>query len=156
MHLFHFSWYQFHSNLSEVHHFLTPIMVVVGVWWLLLLLVVVVSLLIKVMVLFCCRCMFDVYSYQETKDNFRRLICLRRCLSLLNLTSWYPATYLLSHYLLNFYLHFSFCISFNGFLGSAVSGVLIATGFSADFDESNDFISFLLGVHHVVENVLRF
>ena len=50
-------------------------------------------------------------------------------------------TYLINPYLLNFYLYFfSFCISFNGVLGSTVSGVCIVTEFSVDFDEINDFI----------------
>ena len=40
----------------------------------------------KVLVLFYCWCLFGVYLYQETKDNFWREVCLLCCLSLLNLT----------------------------------------------------------------------
>ena len=38
-----------------------------------------------------------------------------------------------------FVFFFSFCISFNKFLGSTVSDVEIETGFWTDFDEINDF-----------------
>ena len=86
--------------------------------------VVVMALVMKVLELFSCWCLFGVYLYQETEDNFWLGVCLRRCLSLLNLTCLYPATYLLNRYLLNFHSNFSFfCIYVNEFLGSTVSDV---------------------------------
>ena len=109
---------------------------------LLLFLMVIAALLMKVLVLFYCRCLFGVYLYQEKR------LFLTWDLSALLLVSvkfdFLVSSDILFKSLFTKFLFASFlslCISFNGFLGSTVSGVWIVTDFSADFDESNNFIT---------------